>query len=137
MEPVKQRCFSLLEIAIALMLAGLILTALAAGSGAARKAEMRMAYQAVVVPCVTAAGEAMRQDATEAHAVYPATRLDDTLLVCTFAASTGHTIDRVILTGAPPELQTLMQESLPDGSTIRVEGATVTLTPPTGVSAGQ
>ncbi len=131
-----KHCFSLVEVAIALILVGLVVAAMVAGEGAARKAEMRAAYQSVVVPCVAAIGEAMRRGASEASTAYPAVRLDGTLLTCSFAASAGRVIDRVTITGAPQELQTLIQQSLADGATVRVEGATVTLAmPPSPIAA--
>ncbi|MEO5351779.1 MAG: hypothetical protein H7835_00985 [Magnetococcus sp. XQGC-1] len=135
LEQVKH-CFSLVEVAIALILFGLVVAATMAGEEAARKAEIRAAYQSVVVPCVAAIGEAMRRGASEASAAYPAVRLDGTLLTCSFTASAGRVIDRVAIAGAPQELQTLIQQSLSGDATLRVEGATITLVmPPSPISA--
>ncbi|MEO5364615.1 MAG: hypothetical protein H7838_13470 [Magnetococcus sp. DMHC-8] len=119
--------FSLVELAIALILTGLVGAAVLASQEVAQQATVRTAYQTVVVPCLAAVHEALRQGATEAHAVYPVVHLDGASLACRFAASTGHQLDQVTITGAPSALQTLMQQNLADGSTTRVESATITI----------
>lgn len=133
--PIKQEmhCFSLVEVAIVLIMVGLVIAVMVASSGTARTANIRKAYQQVVVPCVAAVHEALRQGATEAHAPYPDTQLDGVTLVCQFGAS-ANGVDRVTITGAPHALQEVMQKNLADGMTVQVEGSTVILgrvdTPP-------
>lgn len=140
----ETHAFSLVEVAIVLIMVGLVAAVMVASGGAARTAHIRKAYQQVVVPCVAALHEALRQEATEVEIPYPDIQLDGVKVACLFGAS-DKVADRVTITGAPHALQEMMQKNLADGMTVQVEGSTVILgrvqtpspTPPANASTGQ
>ncbi|MEO5340590.1 MAG: hypothetical protein H7837_08750 [Magnetococcus sp. MYC-9] len=133
-------CFSRVELAIALIIAGLLLLATLVSRESGQEAEVRMAYRKVVVPCVAALQEALRQGLSQAQATYPETPLAGEVLHCVFDSTRGGVIDRLTLPAAPRTLQEMMRQNLADGGGVVVEGNTVVLgrtTPPEWEAGGK
>ncbi|MBF0401918.1 MAG: hypothetical protein HQL90_14275 [Magnetococcales bacterium] len=137
MEKQETDCFSRVEVAIVLIVAGLVVTTLVASRDVAHTAKVRTAYQQLVVPCVAALHAALHQQATTAQATYPETELDGIPLNCQFDATTPNgVINRVTINGAPETLQTMIQQNLANERT-QVTGPTITLPPPTDASTAR
>ncbi|MBF0162817.1 MAG: hypothetical protein HQL88_11090 [Magnetococcales bacterium] len=132
-----QACFSRVELAILCVIIGLLAGAEWASRQAGERAAVRAAYQSVVVPCVAAVQEALRQDARTAEVTHPDVRLGDLPLHCRFSSSMEGVINQVTVVGAPPALQALMRQSLADGVRVTVEGNRVTLATPTALKSGR
>ena len=77
----SEQGFSLVEMAIVMVIIGLIVAAVTVGKSTMQSAETLKAYQKFVVPCVAASSEGVRNGANNAPAL-PATKLNGIDLQC-------------------------------------------------------
>jgi len=122
----SEQGFSLVEMAIVMVIIGLIVAAVTVGKSTMQSAETLKAYQKVVVPCVAAISEAIRNGSDTASAEYPKTMLDGKQLKCEFKKH-GDLINRVEIENAPKDLKNLMKKNLDNGIDVTVNGNVVKL----------
>ena len=116
----SEQGFSLVEMAIVMVIIGLIVAAVTVGKSTMKSAETLKAYQKLVVPCVAAVNEGVRNGAIPAMPILPEVKLNGKKLGCTFPAIGSLTIDN-----APADLLALMAKNLAD-SDATVSGNTIT-----------
>ena len=116
--------FSLVEMAIVMLIIGLIVAAVTVGKSTIKSAETLKAYQKIVVPCVASVAEGIRNGATPVLPAIPTVKLEGDVISCTF------TEDTVTVTGAPKDLKDLMRKNLDNGIDVTVSDAVVTLYSP-------
>ena len=126
----SEQGFSLVEMAIVMVIIGLIVAAVTVGKSTMQSAETLKAYQKVVVPCVAAAGEGIRNGlgpsdnaALKASTRIQATKLDGKSITCDFEIERGA----VVINNAPDDLKSLMKKNLDNGVDVAVDGATIKL----------
>ena len=122
----SEQGFSLVEMAIVMVIIGLIVAAVTVGKSTMKSAETLKAYQKLVVPCVAAVSEGIRNGATPTSpGNLPSIKLNGETLSCTFTANS------VTIVNAPTDLQALMAKNLGD-SDAQVSGNTISYYMPGG-----
>ena len=118
----------MLEIAIVMVVIGVIIASVAVGKSTMQSAETLKAYQKVVVPCVSAVSDAIRNGSAAPGVEYPNDiRLEGGQpLSCTFK-KTGNQVNGVKIINATQDLQDLMKKNLHNGIDVTVAADEVTL----------
>jgi len=116
----SEQGFSLVEMAIVMVIIGLIVAAVTVGKSTMKSAETLKAYQKVVVPCVAAVSEAIRNGSATATADYPTIKLGGKELECQFLVNNG-VVNRVKIKEAPKDLRDLMRKNLHNNIDVKVE----------------
>ena len=111
----KHHGFSLVEMAIVMVIIGLIVAAVTVGKSTMKSAETLKAYQKIVVPCVAAVSEGIRNGSTPIMPHVPTVKLDGNTIGCYFTENT------VTVSGAPDDLQKLMAKNLHNGIDVSVK----------------
>ena len=123
----SEQGFSLVEMAIVMVIIGLIVAAVTVGKSTMKSAETLKAYQKLVVPCVAAVSEGIRNGATPTMPSVPVVKLNGKTLGCTFGTNS------VTIDNAPDDLLALMTKNLGD-SDAQVSGNTISYYMPGGDS---
>ena len=124
--PNKEKGFSLVEMAIVMVIIGLIVTAVTVEKSTMQSAETLKAYQKFVVPCVAASHEGVRNGANKQPSL-PNIKLAGVDLECQM-----DSIGQVTVTGgtdvlAPTDLRSLMDKNLTNDVDIKVDPSTGTV----------
>lgn len=119
----SEQGFSLVEMAIVMVIIGLIVAAVTVGKSTMQSAETLKAYQKFVVPCVAASSEGVRNGANNAPSL-PATKLNGIDLQCNLDAVGQVTINGGTGVDAPQDLRNLMNKNLTNGVDIKVDATT-------------
>ena len=120
--------FSLIEIAIVMVVIGVIIASVAIGKNTMQSAETLKAYKKVVVTCVAAVSDAIRNGSVTPTPEYPR---DISLeggdpLKCSFGTR-GNVINRVKIENATKDLKDLIKKNLHDGIDVNVVDNEITL----------
>ena len=125
----SEQGFSLVEMAIVMVIIGLIVAAVTVGKSTMQSAETLKVYQKIVVPCVSAVSEAIRNGAAATEPNVPAMKLGGNDVACSF--SDAAPFNQVTIGGSTPELEALMAKNLTTAD-VTVAGNVVTLYVPGG-----
>lgn len=129
MKKFSEKGFSLVEMAIVMVIIGLIVAAVTVGKSTMQSAETLKVYQKIVVPCVAAVSEGIRNGAAATEPNVPSMKLGGNDVTCSFAAEAPF--NTVTISGATGELKSLMSKNLANPD-VTIEDGTVTLYVPGG-----
>ena len=119
--------FSLVELAIVMVVIGLIVAAITVGKDSIQSADTMKAYQQVVVPCVSAVFESVRNGyKATPQPDYAKIEFEGKTLSCQFSnKSPGGIVNQVSIINASQELQDLMKKHLNNDIDISVTGTLI------------
>lgn len=120
----KQRGFSLVEMAIVMVIIGLIVAAVTVGKSTMQSANTMKAFKQVVEPCVAAVHEGIRNGTNPILPSIAAIDLENGTVSCTFTRST------VTVTNSTEPLRHLMAKQINNGVDVLVKDSTVTVYAP-------
>ena len=130
----SEQGFSLVEMAIVMVIIGLIVAAVTVGKSTMKSAETLKVYQKIVVPCVAAVSEGIRNGTTPTAPEVPTLKLGGSDITCAFAsAENSLKNNEVQIVNAPADLLALMQKNLAkDSADVTVTGDVINLYAPGG-----
>ena len=111
----QEKGVSLVEMAVIMVIIGLIIVAVVVGKNTMHSAQIMKAYQQVVVPCVASVADSIRNGASSHFSHIADITIHGSKLGCEFSSSFGLVIDQVTITAAPVDLQAIMKTQLDNG----------------------
>lgn len=119
----SEQGFSLVEMAIVMVIIGLIVAAVTVGKGTMKGAETLKAYQKVVVPCVSALNESIQRGANATPTITSVSLDAQAPLTCTI----DHAAGTATIGNSTADLNALMAKNLNNDAGTSSAGGVVTV----------